>query len=469
MRVFLVALCFMLGACKKGLDVTSPEVLLTDDKVFKNDTSTLDVITGMYSGLINGGMPDGKNSVGVVMGLAADELKDYYPDAVLSGAYTNNFSKANYYFWSQLYSWLYDCNAVIGSVPASVLSGAAELRRQAVGEALFVRAFLMWYATELYGDVPLALTTDHAGNNTLRRSPQASVYDQIVADLREARGLLGMGWLDGRGRVVDNRERPNRVAAMALLARVYLYREEWALAAAQADSVIGDGTGTGGGGAVVLEDSLNRVFLKGSAEAIWQMEPGGAVGSNTMDARFFVDATGSGPAVGTPVAMSDELAGAFEVGDGRRRNWVGQSVTSFGTYYYPYKYKDQGTAVATEYFMMLRLAEVYLVRAEARARLGDLAGASADVNRLRERAGLAGVGASSLGQMLSAIAHERRVELFTEWGDRWFDLKRTDSLDAVMGVVTPAKGGVWTSTDALLPIPQQEINLNPNLSQNPGY
>jgi hypothetical protein len=130
--------------------------------------------------------------------------------------------------------------------------------------------------------------------------------------------------------------------------------------------------------------------------------------------------------------------------------------------------------------MMLRLAEQYLIRSEARAKQGDVAGAVADLNVLRKRARATATLAvpnplpdlsSSItqDQALNAVLQENRVELFTEWGHRWLDLKRTQKVEEVMKVVTPLKGGTWESSDQLYPIPSDDISRNVNLSQNPGY
>jgi len=116
-----------------------------------------------------------------------------------------------------------------------------------------------------------------------------------------------------------------------------------------------------------------------------------------------------------------------------------------------------------------------LIRAEAEAQQNDLTDAVSDVNVIRTRAGLAPlvVGVNTNNNLiLSQILHERQVELFTEWGNRWFDLIRTGTINAVMGTpgnVCQLKGGVWNSNSELYPIPQSEILDDPNLTQNAGY
>jgi hypothetical protein len=216
---------------------------------------------------------------------------------------------------------------------------------------------------------------------------------------------------------------------------------------------------------------LDTAFLRaglGNNEAIWQLQPVNT-GLNTEDAvAFIIPATGPGGAAG--VYLSDQLLGSFEPGDQRRVSWVDSTVVDGVVYYYAYKYKvsAQGAPVS-EFLTLLRLGELYLVRAEARAMQGDLPGAAADLNTIRARAGLGPGNAVSEQDLLTAIWHERQVELFTELGHRWLDLKRTARVGSVMGLVTPLKGGIWQSYQQLYPLPATEIQLDPNLVQNPGY
>jgi hypothetical protein len=122
-----------------------------------------------------------------------------------------------------------------------------------------------------------------------------------------------------------------------------------------------------------------------------------------------------------------------------------------------------------EYLVVLRLSEQYLVRAEARTHLNDLSGAAADINVVRNRAGLPDTKATDKTSLLDAIAQERRVELFAEWGHRWLDLKRTATIDTIMNIVSLSKGSSWNTNAQLYPIPAGDILLNPYLTQNPGY
>jgi hypothetical protein len=119
--------------------------------------------------------------------------------------------------------------------------------------------------------------------------------------------------------------------------------------------------------------------------------------------------------------------------------------------------------------MVFRQAEQYLIRAEARAMQNNLNGAKADLDVVRTRAGLSGITVSTQANMLAAVLHERQVEMFTELGARLFDLRRSGTIDAVMGAVAPSKGSSWQSFMQLWPISSQDILTDPNLKQTPGY
>jgi hypothetical protein len=298
--------------------------------------------------------------------------------------------------------------------------------------------------------VPLVTTTDYTINGSLPRTESAMVYDQIVSDLTAAKDLLPVDY----SAYNDERVRPNKYAAMALLARTYLFRGDYVKAEQEATAVINN-TGLYG-----LINNPDSVFLKNNKEAIWQLLPV-IPGYNTHDGfNFILTAL---PANG---ALSDNLVNSFEAGDKRKVSWVKSFSNTGATYYFPYKYKIKTGSGLTEYSMILRLAEQFLIRAEARAQQNNVLGSQSDINTIRARAGLALTNAMDKTGLLMAIEHERQTELFTEWGHRWFDLKRTGRADAVL---SPIKSPNWQATDIFYPIPQTEINNDPNLTQNAGY
>jgi starch-binding outer membrane protein, SusD/RagB family len=301
--------------------------------------------------------------------------------------------------------------------------------------------------------VPLVTTTDYTATSKLGRSPVDSVYTQILTDLTAAQQVLPVAY-PSAGHL-----RPNLYTVKALLAKVELYQKNWQAAYNAADTIIHSGLYS-------LVPNLNNVFLNGSTEAIWQLPANGKF-SVTTEANEYVPYT-SGTVPAYP--LTSFLLNAFEPGDQRLQDWTGKVIINTGsandTSYYPYKYKNRiPSAPTTEDFMVLRLGEQYLIHAEAAAELGNLGTALSDLNTVRARAGLGASTASTQADLLTAIMHERQVELFTEWGNRWFDLNRTGTAGAVLN----AEKGGFQSYMALYPVPFSQIEVNTLLTQNPGY
>lgn len=459
----------MTASCKKALDIDPPSTQIVSSQAFVNDMSATSVMTGMYSNMMSGAQNfvSGNRSITTRESLASDELVNYLPaaqDATLQEFYTNTYNIASPYFWNEFYQRIYTCNATIEGVTAS--TGVSDaVRAQLLGEAKFFRAFIYFYAVNTYGDVPLALTTDYRINNTLSRTPKARVYEQIVADLKDAEALMGNDYFKGTTTGTTERARPNKAAASALLARAYLYMEQWANAEAAATSVINNGTYS-------LETDLNRVFVSTSKEAIWYLQTVVPSNYSTYDGQYFMlTRVAPGTSAQSPTAIRLSFFESFEQGDARRANWIDTFTINNTDYYFPFKYQ-KNLSTTPEALLVLRLAEQYLIRAEARAKLGNVTGANsaaADINVIRKRAGLPDTQAANQPDMLKVVAAERRSELFAEWGHRWFDLIRTDKVDSIMSVLTPLKGGVWNSNYKILPIPYSETQINTNLKQNPGY
>ncbi|MEI9809774.1 MAG: RagB/SusD family nutrient uptake outer membrane protein [Bacteroidota bacterium] len=193
-----------------------------------------------------------------------------------------------------------------------------------------------------------------------------------------------------------------------------------------------------------------------SKEAIFQLWSESTPGERNL---FIVSTIG--PIYGS---VRPATANSFETGDQRWTVWGRSRVVSGVTYYYTLKYLSFSLP-PLDYFTVLRLAEQYLIRAEARAQQNDINGAKADINIIRTRAGLGNTTANDEPSLLLAVEDERKHEFFNEWGHRWFDLKRMGRADAVLAPIKPQ----WKSTAVLFPIPEAQIINNPNTTQNPGY
>lgn len=445
----LLAVTLLFPSCKKFVDIGPPKNQLTADRVFTDSADATAAITGIYNQMTGGfGLQFGSGGISVTTGLSADELYTTGTDAS-SEFFANRITPRNGTngdLWRTAYQQLYTVNACVEGIAASAgLTNTQKARLTA--EAKCVRAFIFFNLVNLYGPVPLVTMTDYRQSRALDRATTDELYQQITADLLFAQANLRPGG--------QPTQRANYYAATTLLARVYLYQKKYPEAITEAGRVTGSGN-------FRLETDAADVFLTTSRESIWRLlsvYPG----RETWDADTFVPSSADGvPAF----VISEGLYNSFSADDQRKAKWIRANTVNGKSYPYPYKYKNafSGSNPA-ENNVLLRLAEVYLIRAEARAQTGDMAGAKADLNLVQSRAGVTPFTGTGKDDLLNIIAAERKKELFCEWGQRWFDLKRTNKADAVLNA---AKTG-WRPAAALFPVPQAELTANPSLTQNAGY
>ncbi|MBS7253329.1 RagB/SusD family nutrient uptake outer membrane protein [Flavobacterium branchiicola] len=444
----------LLTSCDSFVEVDLPKSQLTTVSVFDNYSTANAALSDIYSKMREQGLLSGSASgVSNMLGNYADELYCLAsPGDPTIPFYTNALLPANSTItdsWNLSYNQIYAANAVMEGVESShkLTIKEKELLR---GEALFIRAIVHFHLSNLYGDIPYIVSTDRNINNEASKIPVKDIYNNIIVDLENAAALLPKDYIN------IERVRPNQFVAKALLARVYLYNESWAEASNAASAVLNALN------LYAIEDNVSLVFLKDSKETIWQFQPSVA-GKNTDEASIFIFSSGPPPYV----ALTNNLIESFDKSDLRKVNWTKAVRDGTDTWYHAYKYKEfENTATSMEYSVIFRLAEQYLIRAEARAHQGDLIGAKEDLNRIRKRAGLLDTDAVSAQQLVNAVLSERRWELFTEFGHRFFDLKRSGQID---NVLDPVKTG-WNSTDVLFPLPENELSINPNIRpQNSGY
>lgn len=465
-KKYLIILLIGCSGCTKFIDPGPPKISITSATVYNTTSTAAAVLTSVYSSLPS----DMSSFLTRVPALSADELnlfggaqysgpKDAVP-IYLNRLTPSTIKDAN--FVPQLYIYIYTANAALEGLAASTgLSDAT--RNQLLGESRFIRAFCYFYLVNYFGKVPLVTTTDYKLNTSMPNSPTDKIYELIISDLQAAQSLLTNTYVDKDATTAypagaEERVRPNKWAAIALLARVYLYTEKWKDAEDQATTIINNT-------ALYQITSLDSTFLKNNREGIWQLQPTW----NTVDQAQFI-LYPWGPDNDNPFYLSDQLEQSFEPNDQRKVKWVNYVDAGGTRYYFSFKYTDINFVPAKkQYVVALRLGEQYLIRAEARAQQDNLSGAAADLNVIRARAGLDPVTAANKNDMLNAIYHERQVELFMEYGHRWLDLKRTHRVDEVMNIVCPKKGGTWNSYQQLYPFSSDEMTNNPNLVQNPGY
>jgi hypothetical protein len=340
--------------------------------------------------------------------------------------------------WGAFYTGINRANKLLAAIPN--VSGLSSTQQSQIrGEVLYIRALHYSQLVSYFGGVPIVTEpTEGVGEQSLvARSSVQEVYAFIEKDLEEAAALLPTARVNGRA---------TQGAANALLARVYLEDGKYAQARDKATAVISSNLYQ------LVPVYRNLFATKNSAESIFELQY--SINNSNSQAFWFYPVALTGR---YGYAPSNGLFNAYSAGDTRRDASIAVTGTNtrYGNKYFRIANGDDNIIVS-------RLAEMYLIRAEANARLNaDPAAVRADINIVRRRAGLSDLPATVTSQtaLFDAILQERRVEFAME-GHRFFDLRRLGRAQQVLGIAENRL--VW-------PIPLDEISANPNLTQNPGY
>ncbi len=332
--------------------------------------------------------------------------------------------------WTSSYAAINRANNVL-----SALDKVTAANKNSVeGQARFIRGAIYFELVKLFakswgdGDnatnpgVPLVLTPTRSvtDEDYKARSSVAEVYAQIIDDLTKAEQLAKFP------------------AAAALLSRVYLMQGNYASARDAANRVINSK-------AFELEADFANAFVDDNAESIFSIVVTDQDGSNAMN-TYYASSLNQGRG---DIRVQTKHLSLYEINDVRGKFF---NTSNAGSRTFTSKFNNRFGDVP-----VVRLAEMYLTRAEANFRLGTTVGATplADINLIRARAGLAPL--TSL--TLAAILKERKLELAFE-GQQLHDIKRTKGT-----VGTTA----FSANNLVIPIPQREIDTNKKLVQNPGY
>jgi len=437
----LIVLIFLAGftACNT-LDV-EPADKITGEQAFKNKAGIEKGILGSYSELQS--LSYYGRAYLITSDLAADNLT--YPTDATSADYAeidnNVISTENGVveeIWSSIYSSINVANSVIDKVPG-MTDMTDDEKAAALGELYFLRGLNHFNLMNYFGAIPIKITaTVGTKNLTVPRNTTTEVFTQIITDLTYAEAHLPAS--------ASTKTRASKYAVTALLARVYLYQGNYALAYEKANTVITKGGYT-------LLPAFSDIFAAdGSAETIFEVEFDALDRNRIAEYNFPKVLNGR-----AGVKPDPDLVSAYTAPDERFVASIADSVT----YNYAKKYND--LSLGDKNVIVLRLAEMYLIRAEAEAHLatGVISNVQSDINTIRNRAGLVNTDAATMSDLLLAIEKERRLEFAFE-GQRWFDLVRTNRAINVLP-------NVKKTYQMLFPIPLSEINSNSKMTQNPGY
>lgn len=447
-------------------------------------TAAYAALTSMYGGssnLMSGDFSADQIYPRAVVGRNTYALFNYDPaySVQKSSSRTNESPIAT---WSGCYSGIERANIILAKVPAITMD--ATTKNTILGEAYFLRAFYYWTLTKTFGDVVLKTTpTETQADAFNPKSNRASIYKQIYADLDQAvANLPSYSASTVKGHA-------SKEVAIGLYAKAALYNNDWATALAKAQAVINSGKYS-------LMPDIRNVFsvaMKDAArvENMWAFESESSSPGVTQQMTTLYSPVNGSPTYSTigygSAFVYYKFFKSFDSADKRRQlldtsyvNNSGQLVHQANitpitkTAVLLKKYADPtnvgGNTAAN--IPILRLADIYLIAAEAEARLnGATALAYSYINTVRTRAGILNLTPGlSATQFIDAVLQERSWELFGE-GDRWFDLTRTNTF---MTVIPAAVNDVYpvrtpAPKNQYFPIPQDEINANPKLTQNDAW
>ncbi|MCG8320054.1 MAG: RagB/SusD family nutrient uptake outer membrane protein [Cytophagales bacterium] len=435
--LYITFILLLSMGCENFLD-ESPVDSITDRTAITDRESAESVIAALYE--LYPGRP------AFILAAMSDEQNDVPGDSEFTLNAVQPTTGGITGAWSQSWELIYTANNIVQEIPR-VVELTLEAKNQYVAEAKTMCALqYLVYLIPLWGDVPWTESTDIEVLRKISRIPKNEVLNNIISDLLEAELHLP----DEYDTEAKTRTRITRGAAKAILARAYLYQENWQGAENKATEVINNRL-------YELQTNYEDVFTPNSKESIFELWSN--VFTNEGVAQNFFPESLDGRYAYAPTV---KIQNAFEPGDLRKATALN---TDDNGLVYIFKYRDITASGDFQEKKELRLAEMYLIRAEARARQNKLTEAQEDLNIIRNRAGLPNTSASNQNDLLLAIEQERFVELCFE-GHRWADLIRTKRVDAVMSEFNPN----WNPRAKLLPLPQTELDLNPNLRpQNPGY
>ena len=443
--LIVIALSFVAVACEDKLEPVDPNN--TGDAVaLANDKNVKTTLIGAYDALSAGAFYGGntfRNSEilaansEIVFSGTFNDVADIYRKEMI----TLNADVAA--LWTNAYRTINVANNVLSAL--SVVNEAD--RDQVEGEALFLRGVSYFELIKFFAQpysagnvstnlgVPLMLTADRNSVAQVPRATVQEVYTQIVADLTSAEAKLDEGPRSGKA---------TKEAAAAFLSRVYLQMADYPNARDAANRVITSGNYS-------ILSSYSNCFNSGTtAEDVFNIPVSTVDGVNNM-VTFYAPTASGGRG---DIEIQNSHLDLYEAGDDRLDFFFSDPGTG-----------ETRTGKWTNQFgnvKVIRLAEMYLTRAECNQRLGTSVGATPanDINNvIRNRVGLSPLGVVTLADILL----ERRLELAHE-GERLHDAKRLQESIVEGAVVFP-----YNSDKLVFPIPQRDINVNPNLIQNSGY
>lgn len=474
-KLWAIPFALLLGGCDDMLTET-PDDFLSPENFYQTASDAEAAIVSAYAPLVSTDLFKASLWRPLIISHDLGIVGPFEENASIRQLSTLAITSDNRYIddiWGGFYDVISRANTVIDRVPDIEMD---ETRRAGiVGEAKFLRALAYFYMVRLWGDVPL-ITSEEEASPDIARTPAEQVYQQIIQDAQDAVQVLPLEAEAGRA---------SQGAALTLLADVYLALGEWQSAVDAAQQVIDSG-------AYALVDDYLKPFLpayENGPEHIFFLPANGVAPLNNVFVRFMYPRElgtnqGGGFASLRPTDLHYE---SYLPGDYRHDVTFfteGCNIRRECVTFPPHIYKYRPTSPVPmnngdEDWQIYRYAEVLLIYAEALNELGRSGEAVQYLNMIRARA-RNGTGDENLAEpadytgpmdqatVREVIFQERTWELAYE-GKRWFDLIRRGEAYFMEKMSRDPSATDLEPTDMLWPVPQAEIDLNPELEQNPGY
>lgn len=453
--LLVIAVTTAFTSCQKALDV-EPKQTIDAAQALQTDQDVNSLVIGGYA-VMGGGSLYGTNLLMLPDLLGSDGVCTWRgtfqsPRNIASKAMLRDNADANL-TWTAAYNAINIANITLENL--GIVQDAA-LKQQLQGEALFIRGIMHFELIRLYAlpwgatagnthlGVPIKIKATKNEADAFEKVPRntvAEVYTRVIADLTQAATLLPDN---------GNAKRANKYTALAFLSRVYLQQLDYPKALAAANQVIGSGF-------FKLNASVSAVFSnKNTAESVWEIqqnEQNNAGTANNGMATFYASLPGIGRA--DVRVTASYVSGNYPVGDLRRTEWyyIGTGARPGNTYTSKWSSFSQNLPV-------IRIAEMYLTRAECNIRLASAVGATPASDLAQVKNSIRTNTIAPAIPVLNDVLAERFIELAFE-GQRIHDLRR-------LRLATGAFA--WNDNKLVFPIPQREVDATSGvLIQNPGY
>jgi len=486
-------LSLVLLSCSKDFLYKDDPTRLSSDAFYQNTAEMNQALVGSYSQL-----QDVISDQWLLNEMIADNTTVDFNPGDRGFAYrhegyeywtiTSNNS-VNTSMYNRYYNAIYNVNSGLMRLANSTTVPEAE-KTPIEGQFRFLRAYYYFQLVQYYGDLILVLEpfSDPSKAYEFNRVPAAEVYTQVEADLSAAVEKLPATYgVSQAGRITKG-------AALSLLGKVYLTEKKYQQAISSLNLVTGYSLNAD------YADNFDPA-LKNGPESVFEVQYDGSstLGEWSGFIYIFGPRESGGAVTGFPQSNpsgwnipTKDIIAAYEPGDLRKDASVGldyirPSTSEVVPYIKKFRHDHAVYGRSNDNWPILRYADVLLMLAEAINEESGPADAYTYLNQVRQRAGLAAVGGLDKTGFRAAVLKERRVELaFENW--RWFDLKRTNTTEELVNILnahgtaeranpTVSRQGVpFSATDyvfsgyeALYPIPADELLVNKNLTQNPGY